>query len=238
MAFTSWRQSTPSRYSAASAATPLKQEIFSVKSCHAASARGGYRLTIDLVAHVTAGEHSGHAVTGRSSLDDDVAIIIKVELVLEQLGRGLVADRDEHAFDVRCGSSRPCACCGCRGRSTLRGRRLRQTRPSIAVPDHVDFLVREKAVLKNFLCPQAVAAVNQSDVVADGWSCTELLRQRCCRRRSQRPSCPDRRTRRKSRKRNARLPFIRSSDGSPAISLERGGDHQRIGEIMGAAVAR
>ena len=76
------------------------QEAFGVKRSHAASAGGGYRLAVDVVHDVAAGENTRDRGFGRARLDEDVTAVVEFELALEQLGRRRVADRNESALGV------------------------------------------------------------------------------------------------------------------------------------------
>ena len=74
--------------------SPTLQEFLCVYGRHAAGARGGNRLAIDVVLDVPAGEDAGD-IGGGSLTRDDVAVLIQFELPAEDLGIGLVADGDK-----------------------------------------------------------------------------------------------------------------------------------------------
>jgi hypothetical protein len=76
------------------------QEALGIQRGHAAGAGRGDRLAVDLVHHVAAREHAGHAGPRRAGLDLDIMVRIELEMPAEQLGRRVVADRDEAALDI------------------------------------------------------------------------------------------------------------------------------------------
>src|SRR3954462_2278664 len=71
------------------------EELLGVEGGHAAGAGGGDRLAVDLVHAVAAGEDARDVGAGGAGLDFYVAAGVELELSLEQLGRGRVADGDE-----------------------------------------------------------------------------------------------------------------------------------------------
>src|ERR1039458_7808339 len=68
-----------------------------VDGCGAAGARGGDRLAVDVVYHVTAGEDPVHARPGGGLLDEQVALLVHRQLAGEQIAARVVPDRHEHA---------------------------------------------------------------------------------------------------------------------------------------------
>ena len=60
-----------------------------------AGAGGGDRLAVDVVLDVAGGEHARDVRLGRLALRDEIAGLVVVELVDEQLRGRVVADRDE-----------------------------------------------------------------------------------------------------------------------------------------------
>src|SRR5690606_39057639 len=73
------------------------QEAHSLQGGHAAHARGGHRLPVDVVRHVARGVDAGHGRRGCPRFDVQIAGRVHLELAREELrGRG-VADGDEHA---------------------------------------------------------------------------------------------------------------------------------------------
>src|SRR6185312_7607541 len=144
----------------------LRGKIFlGVERGHAAGAGGGHRLTVDLVHHVAAGEHALDAGLGRARLDDDVAVGIEVELALEQLGRGLVADGDERAFDLDSADLAGALAADVEADQGF-GVAAADELDHLAIPDHSDLLVGEEAVLEDLLGAERVAAMDQGDVMA------------------------------------------------------------------------
>src|SRR5262245_5585870 len=67
---------------------------------HAARAGRGDRLAEDVVLHVAGGEHPVDGRLRGAALGDDVAAVVEVELPLEEVRVGVVADRDEQAVDL------------------------------------------------------------------------------------------------------------------------------------------
>ncbi|KIU01708.1 hypothetical protein QU38_00235, partial [Staphylococcus aureus] len=126
---------------------------------HAAGTRGGDCLAILLVHHVATGEHARHAGLGRAGLDRDIAVVVKVDMAAEQLGRRMVADRDEAAIDV---DLRKFA-----GQHVLEldrhqalGLAAADEPLDLLVPEDVDPLVGEQALLQDLLGPERIAAVD------------------------------------------------------------------------------
>src|SRR5680860_1278477 len=76
----------------------VAQVPLGVEGAHAAGAGGGDRLAVDAVDHVADGEDAGQVGLGRAGLGADVAVLVGVDLVDDDLGFGDVADRDERPF--------------------------------------------------------------------------------------------------------------------------------------------
>src|SRR5258706_11403902 len=78
------------------------EKLLGVQRRHAAGAGAGDRLAVDMVLHIAGGEHARHAghrrKTFEAGLGDDVAVL-HLELALEDVGVGLMADRDEAALE-------------------------------------------------------------------------------------------------------------------------------------------
>ncbi len=68
-----------------------------VERSRATGASGGDGLAIDVVDEVAAGEDTGDVGLRRRVLDQDVAIVVKVDLSTQQLRAGIMANRDEQA---------------------------------------------------------------------------------------------------------------------------------------------
>ena len=77
------------------------KEALRVERGHTSRAGGGDRLAVGVILHVAGGEHPGHVRLGRPGLRHEVARLVVVELVDEQLRVRVVADRDEDAVDLR-----------------------------------------------------------------------------------------------------------------------------------------
>src|SRR3954463_5522778 len=71
------------------------QEALRVEGGHAARSRRRDRLAVGPVLHISCGEHAGDVGLGGARLRDQVAAPVVVELVEEELGVRVVADRDE-----------------------------------------------------------------------------------------------------------------------------------------------
>src|SRR3954451_9396835 len=76
-------------------AVPCCKKPLGIERPHGARARGGDRLAVDVVLHVADGEHAGDVRLGRVRLRDQVARVVVVEPVEEELRVRVVADRDE-----------------------------------------------------------------------------------------------------------------------------------------------
>ena len=73
----------------------LGEEALGVERAHAARAGGGHGLPVDVVLHVADREHARDVRLGRARLRDQVAGLVVVELVEEELRVRVVADRHE-----------------------------------------------------------------------------------------------------------------------------------------------
>src|SRR4051812_25015591 len=142
----------------------FRKEALGVESGHAAGAGGGDRLAVDLVHDVAAGEDSGHAGIGGSGFDLDIAVRIELQLAAEQFGRRRVADGDEAAFRL---DPADLAGAGVAKIETDQPFRLAAGDEAVdhLVPENPDVRMGEEAVLENLLGAQAVAAVDQGDVM-------------------------------------------------------------------------
>ena len=133
----------------------LRREIFlGVERGHAAGAGGGDRLAVDFVHHVAAGEHALDAGPRRARLDPDIAVAIEVELALEQLGRRLVADGDERAFDLDPADLARALVADVEADQRL-GLAAADELDDFAVPDDLDVGIGEQPVLQDLLGAEA-----------------------------------------------------------------------------------
>ena len=82
------------------------EEALGVESGGAAGAGRGDGLAVGVVDDVTGAEDTGQVGPGRGRLDLQVALVVQVELALEELRARVVADRDEQAGDRQVGESR------------------------------------------------------------------------------------------------------------------------------------
>src|SRR3954453_5307637 len=76
------------------------QEALRVEGGHAARPGRRDRLAVGAVLHVSRGEHTWDVGLGRARLRDQVAARVMIELLEEELGVGVVADRDEQAIGI------------------------------------------------------------------------------------------------------------------------------------------
>ncbi len=126
-------------------------------------AGGGDRLAVNIVGHVTGGEHARHRGGGRERRGFDVAGMLHLELSGEQLGCRCVADGDEHA--VRLHARRRVGFDVAQHRFAHLERVL-VSRDLLehAVPDHGDLRVLEQPVLQDLLGAETVAAMHDGDL--------------------------------------------------------------------------
>src|SRR6187402_2508436 len=75
----------------------VAQVPLGVEGTHAAGAGGGDGLAVGVVDDVADGEDAGEVGPGRAWLGEDVALPIGLDLTLDDLRLGDVADRDEGA---------------------------------------------------------------------------------------------------------------------------------------------
>ena len=66
-----------------------------LQGCGAAGAGGGDGLAVGVVDQVAGGEDAGQVGRRGAGLDQDVALVVELDLALEQLRARVVADRDE-----------------------------------------------------------------------------------------------------------------------------------------------
>src|SRR4051812_16867017 len=76
---------------------PLGHPSVGLDRRHAAGPRGGHRLTVEVVLHISTGEHSFDVGASRAWLDLEVPIRVAVDHPFEQLGGGDMADGYEQA---------------------------------------------------------------------------------------------------------------------------------------------
>ena len=107
----------------------LRQVALGVERAHAARAGRRDGLPVDVILDVADREHAGDVRLGRARLRDQVAVLVVVELVDEELRVRLVADRDEEAAAPRSRASRRSrrAAAGRRSRTCRRGSPRRRT---------------------------------------------------------------------------------------------------------------
>src|SRR5690606_13607051 len=132
------------------------QVALGVQGSGASGSRCGDGLAVGVVDHVTAGEHAGEVGPGAGRVDLQVALLVEVELALEEFHTGVVADRDEQSADIE--------------GALLTGHPVPQSDrvdPGIAedlgdltVPHERDLLVGERAVLQDLAGTQLVTAVD------------------------------------------------------------------------------
>ena len=73
-------------------------KLFSIQCRHTAHTRAGYGLTVDVIGQITGCKDAGHCRAGAAGFDFDIAAIVHLQRIFDQLvGRG-VADGDKDAF--------------------------------------------------------------------------------------------------------------------------------------------
>ena len=89
--------SSPRRLRRAGVPLERREVPLGVERAHTARAGGGDGLPVDVVLDVADGEHARDVRLGRAGLRDQVAVLVVLELVDEELRVRVVADRDEEA---------------------------------------------------------------------------------------------------------------------------------------------
>ena len=102
---------------------------------------------------VTARENTLDARAGRPRLNDYIAFFIELELALEKLGRGQMADRDESTVDSDAAYLAGALVADIQADQSL-GLAAADKLDDFAVPDDVDVRVGEQAILQDFLGTQ------------------------------------------------------------------------------------
>ena len=97
----------------------VAQVPLGVERATAAGAGGGDRLPVGEVDQVADGEDAGEVGLRARLVDLDVAVVVQVDLALDQLRARGVADRDEGAAGLDLGRSRRSRVCTRRTRSSL-----------------------------------------------------------------------------------------------------------------------
>ena len=141
------------------------EEALGVERRHAARARRSDRLPVELVHHVAAGEHAGHAGVRRPRRHLDIVIGVEFEVPGEQFGRRMMADRNEATVNV--------------DPADLARLGVAQVEPDKAlialaadelidflVPQHLDAMMLEQPLLQDLLGAKMIATVDQRDVMA------------------------------------------------------------------------
>ena len=92
------------------------QVALGVEGGRAAAAGGGDGLAVGVVDQVAAGEDARQVGQRRAALHQDVALVVEVDLALDQLAARVVADGDEQAGDgdVALLAGRACRAAGAR----------------------------------------------------------------------------------------------------------------------------
>ena len=134
---------------------------FGVEGGHAAGPCRRDRLTVDVVLHVACGEHA-RDVGAAALAGDEIAVLVHVQLALEEVGVRRVADRHEHAVHRQL---RPLARHG-----------VAQVQPGHfslgdvvdlfddGVPEDLDLGMGQRLVLHDLRRAQLVPAVDQRDL--------------------------------------------------------------------------
>src|SRR5579862_7400882 len=152
---------------------PFLEPPLGVDRRHAARPGRGHGLAVGLVLDVPAREDAVD-VRGASAPGHDVALVVELELSLEDGGVGLVADRDEDPGD--------------RELPRLAGRRVAEQQPGdlavaenlghLRCPRELDVGVGERALLHDARGAQLVAAVHHRDLGGEAGQEQRLLHRR------------------------------------------------------------
>src|SRR5262249_6591284 len=128
---------------------------------HTTRSGSGDRLPVDVILHVARREHTADRRASAAGRGEDVAVLVQVELTLEQLGVRRVPDRDEDARHRQLSD-----------RTRLDVAQLQRVDASVAadvlddaVPVEVDLRVRERAVLHDLRSAELFATVYQRHLV-------------------------------------------------------------------------
>ena len=76
---------------------PLGKESFGIERGHAASARRGHSLAVDMIRNIAAGEHAGNGSLGCPGFDQQLAAAVHRQFVAEQFGCRGMTDGNESA---------------------------------------------------------------------------------------------------------------------------------------------
>src|SRR5690606_30737930 len=136
------------------------QEVLHVDGCDDSGTGSGGGLTVGRVDHVAGGEDAGNRGQRRAAVDPDGAGRGQLQLAVHEVGTRVVADGDEHALQVELAGR---AVDG-RAQTHARGLELAEDLLDLAVPDELDLVVRERALLHDLRGAQAVLAVDDIDL--------------------------------------------------------------------------
>ena len=125
-----------------------------------AAAGGGDGLAVGRVDDVAGREHARHRGARRAPVDPHGAVLGDVELVVHEVRARVVADRDENARDREF----PGGSVDGVAQQQARHRVVADHVDDLAVPDELDLLVGERAVLHDLRRAQLVAAVDHVDL--------------------------------------------------------------------------
>ncbi len=78
----------------------LREESLGVERGPASGSCGGDGLAVSRVGDVSGGEHAGDVCRCGVGLRDDVSFGVELDLVVEEVGVGLVSDGEEESVDV------------------------------------------------------------------------------------------------------------------------------------------
>jgi hypothetical protein len=140
-----------------------RDEALGVERSRAAGAGRGDRLSVGVVDQVAAGEDAGLVGLGGGVCHQDVSLGVEVDLPAQQLRAWVVADGDEEAGDRQRS--------GLAGHGVAQRQRLEPVAAvdlgDLGVPEDLELLVGERALLHDLGGPELVAAVDQVDLGAE-----------------------------------------------------------------------
>ena len=167
---------------------------------------------------------------------DEIALPVHLQQALEDIRIGAVADGDEHAVHralghgVRLHLAQPRA-------GYARRRTPAQHLVQHRVPDHLDLLVAEQALLQNLLCPQAVAPMDHRHLAGVVGEVKRLLDGRVAAADHQHLAFAEEEAVAGGTGRDAEAQEALLARQAEPLRLRPGRDDDRVGRIDRAAVA-
>src|SRR6478735_7385996 len=135
------------------------EEALCVQGCRATGAGSRDGLSVRVVDDVASAEDARQVGAGRGGFDLEVALVVEIELALEELRAGVVADGDEQTRHRKLGRLTGLGVAQGEAGELL----VPVDRGHLAVPCELDLRVGEGAVLHGLGGPQGVASVDDRD---------------------------------------------------------------------------